>query len=167
MTWKHFPHYWPFVKEIHLCPVDSLHICASMRSYVVSFFSLNMLSNNYSGWQERKSETVELRMIQRCFIAHVMSLLTHWPLGDLDAISKLPFSISFLSIVIFTSSKDNALRWMPRNLTDDKSTLVQVMSWCRQAPSHYLSQCWPSSMSPYGVTRPQWVNVTISLGYWD
>ena len=27
------------------------------------------------------------------------------------------------------------------------------MTWCRQATSHYLSQCWPRSMSPYGVTR--------------
>ena len=26
-----------------------------------------------------------------------------------------------------------ALRWMPLDLTDDKSTLVQVMAWCRQA----------------------------------
>ena len=26
------------------------------------------------------------------------------------------------------------------------------------APSHYQSKCWPSFMSPYGVTRPQWVN---------
>ena len=50
-----------------------------------------------------------------------------------------------------------ALRWMPLDLTDDKSTLVQVMAWCRQATSHYLSQCWPRSMPPYGVTRPQWV----------
>ena len=32
------------------------------------------------------------------------------------------------------------------------------MAWCRQAPSHYLSQCWPRSMLPYGVSRPQWVN---------
>ena len=45
---------------------------------------------------------------------------------------------------------------MSLNLTDDKSTLVQVMAWCRQATSHYLSQCWPRSMPPYGVTRPQW-----------
>ena len=45
------------------------------------------------------------------------------------------------------------LRWMSQGRTDDKSTLVQVM-----ATSHYLSQCWPRSMSPYGVTRPQWVN---------
>ena len=32
------------------------------------------------------------------------------------------------------------------------------MAWCRQATSHYLSQCWPSSLSTYGVSRPQWVN---------
>ena len=51
-----------------------------------------------------------------------------------------------------------ALSWMPLDLTDDKSTLVQVTAWCRQATSHYLSQCWPRSLSPYGVTRPQWVN---------
>ena len=68
-----------------------------------------------------------------------------------------------LLIGIFTSSKDNTLRWMPRDLTDDKSTLVQVMAWCRQATSHYLSQCWPSSMSPYCVTRPQWVKLNHSL----
>ena len=43
-------------------------------------------------------------------------------------------------------------------LTDEKSTLVQVMAWCHQATSHYLSQCWPSFLSPYGIIRPQWVN---------
>ena len=32
------------------------------------------------------------------------------------------------------------------------------MAWCRQATSHYLSQCWPKSTSPYGTTRPQSVN---------
>ena len=47
---------------------------------------------------------------------------------------------------------------MPQDLTDDKSTLVQVMALCRQATSHYLNQCWHRSLSPYGVTRPQWVN---------
>ena len=71
-----------------------------------------------------------------------------------------------LLIGIFTSSKDNALRWMPRDLTDDKSTLVRVMAWCCQATSHYLSQCWPSSMSLYGVTRPQWVNLPDSKDPW-
>ena len=55
---------------------------------------------------------------------------------------------------------------MPLDL-DDKSTLVQVMAWCHQATSHYLSQCWPLSMSPNGVTRPQWVNIpTFFMPYW-
>ena len=36
-----------------------------------------------------------------------------------------------------------ALRWMPQDLTDEKSTLVQVIAWCHQATSHNLSQCWP------------------------
>ena len=42
-----------------------------------------------------------------------------------------------------------ALIWMPENSTNGESILVQVMAWCRQAPSHYLCQCWPRSMSPY------------------
>ena len=54
-----------------------------------------------------------------------------------------------------------ALTWKPQDLTDDKSRLVQVMAWCHQATSHYLSQCWPSSLSPNGVTRPQRVNTRL------
>ena len=50
-----------------------------------------------------------------------------------------------------------ALRLMPLELTDVKSTLAQVMAWCCQATSHYLSQCWPRIKSPYDATRPQWV----------
>ena len=56
-----------------------------------------------------------------------------------------------------SNSCETALRSMPQNPSDDKSTLVQVMAWCHQAASHYLSQCCPRSLSPYGVTRPQWV----------
>ena len=56
-------------------------------------------------------------------------------------------------------------RWMPQNTFDDKSTLAQIMAWCHQAPSHYLSQCWPRSMLPYGVTRPQWVNYLLACWF--
>ena len=55
------------------------------------------------------------------------------------------------------------LRWMPQDLTDDESTLVQVMGWYRQATSHYLRQYWSRSLSPYGITRPQWVDIKMSL----
>ena len=56
----------------------------------------------------------------------------------------------FLSCILF-------FRWMPWNPTDEKSKLVQVMVWCRQATSHYLSLCWPTSLSPYVVIRTHWV----------
>ena len=42
-------------------------------------------------------------------------------------------------------------------LTDNRSTMVQVMAWCLMAPSHYLSQCRPRSLSSYSITRLQWV----------
>ena len=52
-----------------------------------------------------------------------------------------------------------ALRWMSLDLTDDKSTLVQEMVWCCHVTSHYLNQCWPRSVSPYGATsQSSWVN---------
>ena len=60
-----------------------------------------------------------------------------------------------------------ALWWMSLGLTDDKSTLVQVMAWCRQATSHYLSQCWPRSMLPYDVTRPQRVKSHLCNSFED
>ena len=49
------------------------------------------------------------------------------------------------------------VRWMSLDLTDDQLTLVLVMAWCHQASSHYPGQCWPRSMLPCGITKPQWV----------
>ena len=60
-----------------------------------------------------------------------------------------------LQIKFMSASCGIAPRWMPQNIFDDESTLVQEMVWCCQATSHYLRQRWPKSMSPYDVTRPQ------------
>ena len=51
-------------------------------------------------------------------------------------------------IDIMTISSGIVLWWMLQDHTDDKSTLLQVMAWCHQAMSHYLSQCWRGSTSP-------------------
>ena len=40
-----------------------------------------------------------------------------------------------------------ALRWIPQNTLDDKSTVAQVMACCCQATGQYPNQCWPQSMS--------------------
>ena len=50
-----------------------------------------------------------------------------------------------------------AIRWIPQNTFDGKSTLLPVMAWYYQATSHYLIQCWHRSVSLYGITRPQWI----------
>ena len=98
----------------------------------------------------------------------VMHALTRWPLGGLNG-SLDWFQASFDDCWLKTILQDTqilqsevsmylvkfVLRWMTMDLIDHKSTLVQVMAWCHQATGHYLSHCWPWSLSPYGVTRPQ------------
>ena len=68
--------------------------------------------------------------------------------------SKHRFRIQSMS-----TSCNIAQSLMPQNTFDDKSTLVQVKAWCHQAASHYLSQCWPKSLSPCGITRLPWVEL--------
>ena len=86
-----------------------------------------------------------------------------WPrsmvsLGHSELIINVIIFKRILVIDSWGSSCEIALMWMSLDLTDDPSTLVQVMAWCCQATSHYLSQCWPRSQSPYGITTPQWAN---------
>ena len=75
-------------------------------------------------------------------------LLTHLPLGNLNEILGTfyfpdNFSDWLLRYLLWT-----CLRWMSLNLTECHWTLLM-------APSHYLNQCWPRSLLPYGITRPQ------------
>ena len=82
---------------------------------------------------------------------------TQWLLGNLNEIFWHVILKQILVIDGWCISCEIALRWMPLNLTDDKSTLVQVMAWCRQATIHYLNHCWLRSLSPYRISRPQWI----------
>ena len=92
-----------------------------------------------------------------CIFINGYPILTHWPLGNLDWILGHVIFKQILVIDGWGNSCEIARIWMSLEFTDDQSTLVQLIAWCRQATSHYLSQCWPRSLSPYGVTRPQWV----------
>ena len=88
--------------------------------------------------------------------------LTHWPPGKFEWNFRHVIFKHILVIDGWGISCEIALIWMSLDFIDDQSTLVQVMDWCRQATSHYLSQCWPRSLSPYGVIRPQSINYLIS-----
>ena len=48
------------------------------------------------------------------------------------------------------------LKCLSLALADEKSTLVQVMTWRCQATSHHVNQCWPWSVVLYNVTKRQW-----------
>ena len=60
---------------------------------------------------------------------------------------------------IWKSFCEIALSRIITGLIDHKSTLIQVMASCHQAPTHYLNQCWLRSMTRYSVTRPQRFNL--------
>ena len=98
-----------------------------------------------------------------------MSLPLESGMGYVNSLAPGSCSSHFKSLIFkffqteysLNSHCEIALSRMPWNLTDDRSTLVLVMAWCRQATSHYLNQCWPRSGSPYGITKPQWVNCAL------
>ena len=116
---------------------------------------------NLQEWEMRRSWACNAHMDIQCMKRECMYACTDY---DLLIMYKC---VKFCEINIhsFIHSFEIALRWMWQDLTDDKSTLVEVMAWCRQATSHYLNQCWPRSMLPYGVTRPQWVNYHMQSGH--
>ena len=105
---------------------------------------------------------------------HFVSECNHWLMSSLQgrfnslAPGKFEWNfryVIFKQILVIDGwgiSSEIALIWMSLDFTDDKSILVQVMGWCRKATSHYLNQCWPRSLPPYGVSRPQW---TLKLGH--
>ena len=76
--------------------------------------------------------------------------------GDMNEILEVIFK-QILVLDGLRICNEIGLRGLSLDLSDDKWTLVQAMAWCRQATSHYLNQCRPSYITPYGVTRPRWV----------
>ena len=112
-------------------------------------FGYQMTSNNIRlfGWQVTSDN---IRMFGRA----LKSLVT----GRCGSNFKIVIFEDILHIKLLCSAREIALMWMPQTIFDDKSTLIQIMAWSRQPTSHNLSQCWPRSISPYGITKPQWVN---------
>ena len=84
----------------------------------------------------------------------------HWPLcGEFTGTGEFPAqrasNVENVSISDDVIMGEIAFDTLSRqDLTDDQSTLVQLMVCYRQATSHYLNQSWSSSVSPYGVNRP-------------
>ena len=77
----------------------------------------------------------------QCMCTVLCKLREHWLINSL-APGKIQWNlrkIIFKLILVADGcdiSSEIALRWTSLDLRDDKSTLVQVMAWCRQATSH-------------------------------
>ena len=54
-----------------------------------------------------------------------------------------------------------SLKVLSKGQIDNKSALVEIMAWCQTSDkptSHYLNQCWPSSLTHIFDTRGRCVN---------
>ena len=145
-------HFWTLMRPNCELMMDSLAIRANS---IVTIFRLYMLVNHL--WDEVLAPGTRVPWKKRPRHLFYTKLFNSLATGRFEQKFR---SVIFKLISVTDGwgiSCKIALRWMLLDLTD-KSTLVQVMAWCHQATSHYLSQCWPRFMSRYGVTRPQWVN---------
>ena len=84
--------------------------------------------------------------------------------GRCDSYFKIVISKHMIRIKFMSTWVTLLSHVMPQNTVDEKSTFVLVMAWCRQATYLYLNLSWARSLSPYGVTWPQWVNILTHWG---
>ena len=54
------------------------------------------------------------------------------------------------------------LKFVPGGLIYSESGLVRMMLWClKYVTSHKLDHCWPSCLTPYGVTNSSTFTLTV------
>ena len=133
--------------------------CGILTLYVLNWFEETKILLYFLSFPDTKT-------------MHVVKIFLGGWEGSFNSLATGRCGRSFKSIIfklIIQNSRldpcsEIALRWMPQDITDDKSILVQIMAWCHEARSHYLSQYWPRSMLPYDITRSQWI--VINPTFW-
>ena len=70
IKWKHFPRYWPFVREIHRSPVNTLHKGQWHGALMFSFI-------RFKGWVNNR-ETGDLRCNRAHYDVTVMRMAVAW-----------------------------------------------------------------------------------------
>ena len=76
------------------------------------------------------------------------SYSSHWPLVGLNKVLdyKRKFQVIFKLILVIDGWSiccEIVLRWMSLDITDNTSTLVQVIAWCLQTISQYMANIDP------------------------
>ena len=100
-----------------------------------------------------------------CMLSYDIFTIPWWIWNKMNSLAPGRCGSIFVSLIFKLILQNNsqiicsetALMCMPQNLTNESSTLVQVVALCHQVRNYYPSQCWPRFMWPFWVTRPQWV----------
>ena len=146
IKWKHFPRYCPFVRGIH----RSRRIPRTKASDAELWCFL------WSAWINdwvNNREAGDLRRHRGHHVVNVMRCVKCVTINSL-ATGRFEWSVRYVICELISVIDDWGVSctidpmWLSLEFNDDKSTLLQVMAWFRQAPSHYLSQCWQRSMPP-------------------
>ena len=104
------------------------------------------------------------QMSPRCLIVSENELsktrLTHWPLEDAPVILIMIFKLIHVSriIDIYSIPCEIAPRWMLQGLLHVLVSIGSGNGLVLLGSKPLPESCWPSSMMPHGITRPQWVN---------
>ena len=126
-------------------------------------------------WVERvvSERVLPINLMSAYFVMSYLFVLGQkWPNKDIQINMSTSLRYCFQYTVICVNKFISIFefififsKWMSQKIFGDKSTLVQVRAWCRQATSHYLSQRWPRSIPSYGVTMPKWVKLRYPSDY--
>ena len=136
--------------------LDNVFLSILYKVIIHNVADLQPIYNNHDNYQWKLSQNPNV-FINTCICSEnwQYQLIGPWEIW-------MEFWISnFLLISVSDGcsiSCEMAPRWILLDFTDDKSILVQEMAWCYQAIISMLTQ-----MSPYGITRQQWVNMLIKL----
>ena len=128
VKWKHFPRYWSFVLGIHRSSMNSPHKWQWRGALMFS-----LIYACIHGWVNT-GEASDVRHHRAHYYVTTMFCTCTW---------RAMVSWTLSAKLVATES----------HISDNKSILVLLMVWYRQATSHYLSHCWSRFMPSYGNAK--------------
>ena len=140
-----------FSYQIYTKPI--LRITFGIR-LITSLNFKDKIINNIMTLDSCKTPTLSANYLIFVYSPHAHELTLFGPLWYVVIIFE---SVIFALIIpngSLGTQCEIVLMWISQNLTNENSTLVDVIAYYRQATNHYLCQCWPRFMSPYGATEP-------------
>ena len=164
IKWKHFPRYWPFVRGTHRWPEDSPH--KGQQHWPGPRFNIKMTSYQY-----RKSHCGDKTILRPSYLNNGISYTGK--MTSLYWIRTLVFSLMCAWTTV-EQTMDMPVIWDTfAHFMTSLQWSCFVLFWLYFSSwwihviylpiSHrFMFQCWPRFISPYDVTRPQWVN-TLSI----